>query len=706
MSTGFVTLTQLLKGMPVEEQAFLEKSIKRDRNPDGSDKGIVRQMQNDICQKCHSEFKEKYPGKPFAIKCHGINDQQRFLEKQAQMKELGEEMTIEEIRDIYDPAYWVSKNIVVKTGEGDYIPMPLRWFQTEALSCTSPRKVDRWSRGLGKTSTGIGEELHMAMTRKKIEIMIVCPQQTQAEMWYMGILEQLDNSAPLAGVLAQQKQSPYYFLRFNNGSIIKIFTAGSGSGKKGGAMRGQNPRRIRLDEQDYLAEGDYDAIMPLLRRFKELTFHGSSTPTGLRGMYYQMCRVFPEYKEFFHPIMDHPDWTEDQRENYMLEAKTMDRFIHEFLAEFGDPKAGVFKAFFLDKALLPGYMHKDARPNPSKRYVMGVDWNGKGTGTRIYIVEYDTTTRKRRCVDRSVIDDPTATTSRSIAEITRLNKKWMCDYVYVDAGFGFAQDELLRGAGVVGKAEGDLQTFKLKNIKVIDFGGTLEFNKLVPNREIGEKKVKGDEEEIKRRTKPFMVEGAVMAFEEGLVELSSDDDKLLDTQMRGYRVKTWSTHGTPASYETDAESGDHDLDAFMLALLGIEIEYGLFRTQAAVRRLAQIVHVAGWGLGPSAAAFSSSSQIPSTSPAVTSEEVKSVMARRSGVQSRTPTAPAAPQGRVLHNGRGAMMIGGLGANKSAPAASGRVPSRTGNFGSRSGPSGQTFGMSPFANIGTGIRFNR
>lgn len=699
MSTGFVTLEQLLNGMPAEEQKFLQKVIERDRNPDGTDKGIVRQMQNDICRKCHTDFKQKFPGKPFQIKCHGINDEQRFLEKQQQMRDLGEDMTLDEIREIYDPAYWVGEHIVVKTGQGDYIQMPLRWYQKEALSCTSPRKVDRWARGMGKSSTGIGEELHMALTRKKIEIMIVCPQQTQAEMWYMGILEQLENSPKLQGVLAAQKQSPYYFLRFNNGSIIKIFTAGSGSGKKGGAMRGQNPRRIRLDEQDYLAEGDYDAIMPLLRRFKELTFHGSSTPTGLRGMYYKMCRELPEYKEFFFPITDHPDWKEEMRDTYMLEAKTMDRFIHEFLAEFGDPKAGVFKSLFIDRALMPSYWHRDARWNPAKRYVMGVDWNGKGTGTRIYVVEYDTLTRKRRTVDRAVVDDPAATTFKSIGEIERLNKKWMCDHIYVDAGFGFAQDELLRSVGQAA-ARDDLQTRKLKNIKVIDFGGTLEFNKLVPNREAGEKKRPDDEDQLKRRTKPFMVEGTVMALEEDLVEFSSDDDTLLESQMRGYRVKTWSTHELPASYETDAESGDHDLDAFMLAMLGIEIEYGLFRTRESVRRLAQIVHVTGFGLGPSQPAVPSPS-LP-TEAASEPEGAKQSLARRNGVQTRTPS-PQPNTVRVLHNGRGAAIVGRQSSGRNSPTP-GQIPSRTSNFmGGRGMPS---YGQSPFSNIGAGIRFNQ
>ena len=699
MSTGFVTLQQLLTGMPAADQSFLKNVIARDRNPDGTDKGIVRQMQNDICRKCHAEYKVKYPSRPFNIKCRGINDETFFLQKQAQMAQLDEEMTLEQIRDIYDPVYWAEKNIVVKNADGDYVPIPLRWFQKETLACTATRKVDRWGRGMGKTQAGVSEELHMALTRKKLEIMIVCPQQTQAELWYMEILCQIENSPTLAGILAQQKQSPYYFLRFNNGSIIKIFTAGSGSGKKGGSTRGQNPRRIRLDEQDFLAEADYDAIMPLFRRFKELTFHGSSTPTGLRGMYYNMCQKFDEYREFFHPITDHPDWTEDKRETYILEAKTMDRFIHEFLAEFGDPTSGVFKAYFVDKAMM-FHRHKAILPEPSKRYVMGVDWNGGGTGTRIYVVEYDTVTRKRRTVDHSVIDDPKSTTAMSIAEIKRLNKKWMCNYIYTDAGFGFAQDELLKAEGQLAGTT-DLQTAKMKDIKVIDFGGSLEFNKLVPNRTIGETKYKDQDEEIERRTKPFMVEGAVMAFEQEMVEISSEDDKVLEEQIRGYRVKTWSSHGVPASYETDAESGDHDLDAWMLAMLGVEIEYGLFRTQAAVRRLAQIVHVSGWGLGPSSSAMPSSS-LPSTNPAP--EETKSGLARRSGVPSRTP-AQGAPQNRVLHNGRGAQLVAPGPSSRVQSSGGGRVPSRTSGFTPRGGMP-NTFGASPFQGIGQGIRFNQ
>jgi hypothetical protein len=712
MDSQFIPLTSLLAQKPQSEQIFLSRVVKRDLNPDGTDKGIVRRMQNEMCIRCHEEYQKKFPGQPFQIKCRGVYDEDFFLWKKQQMENLGEPMSLEEIREIYDPAYWGEKYLVVKSSDNDYVPFKPRWFQAESLRCTAPRKVDRWGRGMGKTMDGVCEELHLSLTRKQLETMIVCPQQTQAEQWYIEILAQIENSPSLGDVLASQKQSPYYLLRFNNGSIIKIFTAGSGSGKKGGSMRGQNPRRIRVDEQDFLAEADYDAIMPLLRRFKELTFHGSSTPTGLRGMYYRMCKLFPDYREFFHPITDHPDWSEEMKEACVREAKTTERYLHEFLAEFGSPSAGVFKNIFIDRSLYAHQLAKDPW-DPSKRHIMGVDWNGEGTGTRIYVVQYDPETRHRKTVDRSVVDEPDSTTVKSIAEIKRLNKKWMCDHIYIDAGFGASQDELIRLEGkMAGKA--DVQTSKLKNIHKIDFGGSLEFNKLVPNREPGEKKKKSDkdQDEEKRRTKPFMVEGAVMAFEQEIVELSTEDDKLLIEQMRGYRVKTWSSHGIPASYETDAESGDHDLDAFMLAMLGIEIEYGLYHTVESVRRLAQIVHVASWGAGgglPTAApARKPTSEVaagPPPSPEQQSENLRQALRDRAGIPSRVQQlSRGAP--RVAYSGRGMAYVT---PGSNPQQSGGRIPSRTDFLRARPpqiGSGGTRYGASPFNTVGAGLVFNR
>lgn len=676
MSTGFVSLQQLVSGLPPQEKDFLSDVIRRDQNPDGTDKGILRRMQNEICRKCHADYKRKYPNKPFKIKCVGIYDTPDYENMQEKLKaeaKPGEPVsTIDEIREIYDPAFWSSKNMVVKNEAGDIVPFIPRWYQEEALRCTAPRKVDRWGRGMGKSICGIAAELHYACINKNTELIIVCPAQAQGQMWYDEILFQSDNSPQLKGMVMQKKQQPFYYIRLGNGAKIKIFTAGSKAGRGADAIRGQNPRRIRADEQDYLADKDYKAIMPLLRRFKNSTFHGSSTPTGLRGMYWKMCCQFLEYKEFYFPITLHPDWDTEQlnEEVCMQEAKTLDRYKHEFLAEFGDPAAGVFKARFVDAALKP-YSYKTCLYDPEKRYFMGVDWNGKGTGTRIRVVEYDPKTRIRRVVAAKTIADENWTTTLSIDQIVKMNRDWHCEEVGIDAGFGFAQDELIRIQGQ-SAAPSEVDKKRLKFVKVIDFRAKLETNKLVPNRDPDSKYLPDDDDQLKRPTKPFMVEGCVMAFEGELVEFSAED-KLLEEQLRGYRVKNWTKSDSANVYETDAESGDHDLDAFMIAMLLIELKYGLWHTPETMRRLAQIAHVTGWGVpgSPQVAAPVSAAQ-----KILAKQQENQIPSRATGQAPQN--GPTQDQLRILHHMKnGGMYVAPVNAGNNRTGS--RVPSRTSVF---------------------------
>ena len=670
-----ISLAELLATKSDDEKEFLSIAIRRDQNADGTDNGNVRRMQNPQCVSCHAEFKRKYPGRPFAVRCEGVWDQDDYQAIQEDLRADGDDMSLDEIREVKDPAFWAERHLVYKTEEGDILPFVTRWYQTESLRCTSPRKIDRWGRGMGKTASGIIEELHYICNHKKTEVIIVCPSQAQAQMWWDEIMFQIDNAPSLGGkdFLVQKKQQPFLYMRFGSGAVIKIFTAGSASGKGAIALKGQSPRRIRLDEQDYLADKDYDSIMPLLRRFKNSTFHGSSTPSGLRGMYWQMCNKMSEYKEFYHPITDDPRWGTDQlnEETCFAEAKTMERYRHEWMAEFGDPAAGVFKAAFIDAAMKP-YSISQCVFDPNKRYVLGIDWNAKGTGTRLCVVEYDPETRKRRIVAHSVVDDPKATTQMSFRKIIDLLHDWHCDHVYIDYGMGFAQDELLKEIGVkAGTSDPDVA--RLKHLNVIDFGANLITNKLVPNRDPNSKyKAEPKEDELKRRTKPFMVEGAVMAFEMELVEISREYT-LLEEQLRGYRVKTWTKGGASDTYMTDAETGDHDLDALMLALLGVELHWGLWHTTSAIRRLAQIAHVSGWGM-PATSQVSSPvflREAPVAAP-VSPEQLRENRREQAGVPSRNPETKGSltDQYRILALQRNAY------ANTQAPGSVNKVPSRT------------------------------
>lgn len=595
---------------------FLSEVIKNNTTSDGTvkDKNLLTRMQHPICKKCHENYKKKYKDKPFMISCKGIYGENFFKAKETAFKKAFPDAEYtdddrEGDRGIYDVVFWAQKNIVVKDNNGNLIPFDARWYQEETLLCTARHKVDRWGRGLGKTICGVIEELHKALTRKNLDILIVCPADSQSEKWYTEILFQLHHSPTLKGLKISHKQQPFKQITFEgSGSKISIFTAGSASGRGANSIRSQDPFRVRLDEQDYLDDKDYKAIDPLIVRHEPVSeFHGSSTPTGERSRYWQMCTQMPSYREFYYPITVHPDWSEDMELTYKQQAKTDDVYRHEYLAEFSDPVSGVFKNIHVDAAKvqyfhpnmksLLGYTCEEYRND--WRYFMGIDWNGKGTGTRIRVVGFDPKSLVRRCVDSTAVDEEGATTTQSIQAIITLNKKWHCEDIYVDAGFGFAQDELIRMAGMNST---DLDTQRLRDVHVVDFGAKLSFNKLVPKRQDKITRYLPDpkDNELQRITKPFMVEGAVMVFEQHLVQFSNED-KILEEQLRAYRVKTYSNHGYANTYEASGDVGDHDLDAFMLALMAIEQRYGLFLTKENYRQSASFSYIPGWGV-PSPAA--------------------------------------------------------------------------------------------------------
>ena len=588
--------------------------------PDGTllDEDIAQRLSDPICIKCQATYKEKYPNSPFNIECEGIYSEYNHQKAYDVVKAAGLDFTYEQIKELQDPSYWASEYMVVKGDNGDIVPYVPRWYQKEILKCTSPRKVDRLSRGAGKTLTGVAEELWHVFTKKNFEILVLCPGQVQSQLWYTELLFQKDNAPKLRDGFGPEKQQPFFQIKFKNGSKIGIFTAGSGSGKGATSVRGQSPDRVRADEQDYLHPNDYEAMGALMRRKTHSTFHGSSTPTGFHSQYWKMCRQFTDYKEFHFSAEVLPGWGPAMEAKLIAEARTMDVYRHEFLAEFGEPAAGVFKAVFIDRSLMP-FIYKRSQYEANKRYFMGVDWNGKGTGTRICIVEYDPATRIRKKVAMLTVDSDHSTSTDSINAIIKMNKSWHCDEVYIDAGFGFAQDEFIRLAGTQSQ---DPDTSKLRHVKSIDFGGSLEFNKLVPNRTHQWKKTPDDEDTFEGRTKPFMVEGCVMAFEMGLVEISNED-KILEEQLRAYKVTNYTPGGMARTFETNKDIGDHDLDAFMLALLAIELKYGLFHTPDTIKRVAQIAYAGGFGVPSGVSNFEDVKQIKQAAIGATSRSLPS-----------------------------------------------------------------------------------
>lgn len=638
----------------IADEAFLLPVIMRaNANKDKlHGASTLRRMNNDVCRECHTLYKAKYPGKTFDIVCEGIYEEKdvKFVAKK--MKE-----SPDVIRELLLPIVWAKKHINTADEHGDIHPFVPRDYQKGILACTATHKVDRLGRGLGKSLMGIIEELYKITTKKNYKILVLCPAKAQAQKWYDDLLWQCEHDAGLASAVKDNKQQPYFAIHFHNGSEIAIFTAGSAAGRGADSIRSQSPHRVRLEEQDLLNSDDYTAVMPLVRRYKSSEFHGSSTPTGARSIYWQMCTQFSEYREFYASRIVDPNWSPKLEETCRREARTESVYQHEFLAEFGDLEQGVFKSHYLDKSRYD-YNYRTCRYNPLMYYFMGVDWNGQGTGTRIRILEYDPDSKMRKVVGTAVLDGPTANTRDTLEKIRELNRYWHCHGIYIDNGFGNVQDELLRE---LGKNATDADDKRLMNIKTIDFGANITTNKLVPNRG-NSKYIEGNE--LERRTKPFMVEGAVMIIEQGLFAYSDIDD-ILDSQLRAYSVKTWSQHGFANTYSA-GYAGDHDLDATMLALLGIELEFGLFHNTRSAS-LSRWGHAASFGGG-----------IPSTDDQVQSVLEQQERSIRADVPSRKVAATEDKDSNIFLPGSHAAIAGPF--NKGNTQS--RVPSRTTTFRTR------------------------
>jgi hypothetical protein len=550
------------------EQEFLAPVIKRSEK----DPGLIRRMQNPICKACHAEYQKKYPGSPFKIICNGIPDEQDFKEASEKTG-----MPYEQVREVMDLQYWTERHMKVTDERGDVISFRARDYQVPILRCTANRKVNRCGRGLGKTLLSTFEELHWALNNKNFPILVVSPAKAQAKKWYDDILWAADQDPEISESIIQRLQQPFYLIRFSNGSSISIFTAGSESGRGAGSIRSQSPRRVRLEEQDGLNEADYKPIQPLFRRYKNSTVHGQSTPCGDRSFFWKMCCRFKDYKEFHVPITRHPDWGKEMEEACRREAGTYINFQHEFLAEFGDPEEGVFKARFIDASRRP-YYYKDCKHVPGRAYFLGVDWNGEGTGMRARVLEFNPEDEIRRVVDTALVSGEKSTTMDVLYTIRNLNRKWHCEEIYLDYGYGAFQAGMLREMGnpAIITSPDDL---RLRFIKTVDFGANLKTNKLIPKR--GRPKfLKIDEE--KKATKPFMVESAVMVLENDKFKFA-ESDATLDSEFRAYKVKTWSLHGHANTY-TGGKIGDHDLTATMLAMMAIDLKYGALSATAPVHQ--------------------------------------------------------------------------------------------------------------------------
>lgn len=520
----------------------------------------------------------------FIVNCSGIPAGGKYLPQHDRLlakleQDEGRPLEEDEISDLvaaYDPITWADRYLDWKPRKS----IKDEEYQSDILRCSSKRKVLRCGRRLGKSETMIVWALFRLYNFSPLQkrwdahqkewtkgfstILFLAPYLSQVKDFFTRIREYIAAHPELAAEVKTDVSTPFYRLELKSGMKILGFSAGSSGAS---SLRGQKADFIVLDEMDYLDQESIDTTMALLMEHNDVEMIAASTPSGRREYFYEFCMDRMDFKEFFYPSMCNPSWGPRMEAELRGMYRTETAWKHEIEAEFGEAATSVFQFKYLEAAM-SRYLYKNQLRRDDCTYAMGVDWNDTENGTKIRIVEWDHFTKRIRAVAHSTVQKAGWTQTSAVQEMIRMNREWNCDYIYVDAGYGATQIEVLRKLGQDAQFRKD--KFAHLDMNFINTKGINASSKIdIFDPISGLPK--------KMHMKPYMIEAAVRFFERGLIEFPFEDETLLK-QLHGYAIAKVNASGMPV-YES-GPAGDHDLDAFILALLAIEVELGEHTSQS------------------------------------------------------------------------------------------------------------------------------
>jgi hypothetical protein len=343
-------------------------------------------------------------------------------------------------------------------------------------------------------------------------------------------------------------------IRYSN-QLVDVYNLTSGASNRffAGGFFTHN-----CEEMDYIDETALKGgIFPILHTSPDTSLVGFSTPTGHKTAYYELCEKNPRYKEFHYTyrVLPWADEVEAEKAAFTEEA-----WLHEYLAEWGTTESGVYQPHYV-KAACKDYQYETTHKMRDWRYIIGTDWNEK-YGTEICVLGFNPYTGRFKVVDAVHIERSEFTQLQGVSKVIEMNKKWKPNYIYIDAGNGSTNYELLRKTSwKARKPGGNRDTARILDILVkYDSGSSLEVKDPITRQK------------TKKPAKPFMVSSSVRLFEQGLIDICTHDRKLVD-QLGNYVVDRISPNGTVVYGVENEKLGDHRLDAFNLACVGFHLQY-------------------------------------------------------------------------------------------------------------------------------------
>jgi replicative DNA helicase len=401
------------------------------------------------------------------------------------------------------------------------------------------------------TEALVVETLHHVVTNKNNTVLVIAPYERQVTRFFDEINKFISKGTTIGGSLSRYTKTPSR-MDFNNGSRILGFSAGATSASGSDKIRGQDAHLIIIDEIDTLEDKDIDAVMAILASHKECKLVAATTPRGWRRRFYTYCTDKNlGFKEFWFVSAESPEW-DDKAEAFFKGTTDTTTYTHEYLADFAELEEGVFKGRYIN-ASLQTYDITTIEPQPNCDYVLGVDWN-KSAGTHMVIMEHYGS--KLRMVKKVIIEESTYTQTDAVDLIISLNRKWRFKYIFVDAGYGSVQTELLRKHTLV-------EPSSMLDQKLYAIAMNQHLEVLDP--------LSG--EPVKRNAKHFLIEQTRKLIEDGNIIVPKSEDTAVSAsnvqmgvvqQMRNFRVEAVSVYGLPRY----SQGQDHTLTAFYLACGG------------------------------------------------------------------------------------------------------------------------------------------
>lgn len=514
-----------------------------------------------MCEICIAEQKRKYKGETPII-CNGLRDYKTSLKAKFDeniidsiVAELSEE-EFDELQALFNPFDWFRVHMTDKSKAQD------RWTQELALSCSAKNKAIRWGRRCGKSYAIIMELMYkIALAEKPLSILVAAPMVTMIDEISQVFVE-LSNLIDIPDFIQSKKSSPILEITFFNGSILKGITAAD----DGKSARGKKADVIWIDEVDFVPTKALDAIRAIQLDNPNVELIYTSTPIGEGNLFNFANQKIT--KEFHYPTFTRPDYTDEMHSS--TEALSAIAYAQEILAIYGLDEAGVFPIRFIDMAYdyyIKDCYNEDFVLNNRDRFILiiGVDWNHDNNGTRIVVLGHDRVYSKFFIVEKQRISKIKMTQTLAVQTIVDLNRKYNCDHIICDEGFGIAQVSMLRlkGEEQYGKVPPNHPDIKLVDTVAVSFGSTLEITDPVKHQT------------IKKNTKQYIVENAQKVLENNQLALDDLKDDEVILQMKNYHIARTGLRGNIYKPK-DKKIGDHDLDALMLALYGFDMFYGAF----------------------------------------------------------------------------------------------------------------------------------